>query len=116
VYTVRGNKVDYSERNQLLFIDCEKCSMNLCKETAMAKKLQTLCTHSAKDFKKQGKRITKLAKKHGLTAITNRLSLFIDGKPCRRWWLANKTGVLLSVEYGLIDREAINFLTNEIND
>ena len=50
----------------------------------MAKNLQTLCTHSAKDFKKQGKRISKLAKKNSLTAITNRLSLFIDGKPCRR--------------------------------
>ena len=91
--------------------------MNLRKETTMAKKLQTLCVHSAKDFKKQGKLITKLAKKHGLIAITNRLSLFIDGKPCRRWWFASqKSEVLLSVEYGLIDREAINFLTNDITD
>ena len=81
----------------------------------MAKKLQTLCVHSAKDFKKQGKQITKLAKKLGLIAVTNRLSLFIDGKPCRRWWFANKkTGLLLSVEYGLVDREAVNFLTNDM--
>ncbi len=83
----------------------------------MAKKLQTICVHSAKDFKKQGKNITKLAKKQGLIAITNRISLFIDGKPCRRWWFADKkTEVLLSVEYGLIDKEAVNFLTNEITD
>jgi hypothetical protein len=83
----------------------------------MAKKLQTLCVHTAKDFKKQGKQISKLAKKQGLIAITNRLSLFIDGKPCRRWWFASKkTAELLSVEYGLIDKEAINFLTNEMTD
>jgi len=83
----------------------------------MAKKLQTICVHSAKDFKKQGNNIVKLAKKQGLIAITNRISLFIDGKPCRRWWFADKkTAVLLSVEYGLIDKEAINFLTNEITD
>ena len=83
----------------------------------MAKKLQTLCVHSAKDFKKRGKQITKLAKKLGLVAITNRLSLFIDGKPCRRWWFAkNETGLLLSVEYGLIDQEALNFLTNTISN
>ncbi len=82
----------------------------------MGTKLKTLCVHSGKDFKKQGKVITKLAKKQGLIAITNRLSLFIDGKPCRRWWFADKKkGVLLSVEYGLVDQEAINFLTNEIS-
>lgn len=81
----------------------------------MEKKLTTICVHSEKDFKKQGKAIIKLAKKQGLTAITNRLSLFID-KPCRRWWFADKkSGVLLSVEYGIIDREAINFLTNDIS-
>lgn len=81
----------------------------------MDKKLKTICVHSEKDFKKQGKNIIKLAKSQGLTAITNRLSLFID-KPCRRWWFADKkSGVLLSVEYGMIDREAINFLTNEIS-
>jgi len=81
----------------------------------MEKKITTLCVHSEKDFKKQGKNIIKLAKKQGLIAITNRLSFFIN-KPCRRWWFARKdSGVLLSVEYGLIDGEAINFLTNEIS-
>ena len=81
----------------------------------MEKKLTALCVNSEKEFKKQGKAIIKLAKKQGLIAISNRLSLFID-KPCRRWWFADKnSGVLLSVEYGLIDREAINFLTNEIS-
>ena len=80
----------------------------------MEKKLATICVCSEKDFKKQGKAIIKLAKKQGLIAITNRLSLFID-KTCRRWWFADKSsGVLLSVEYGLIDSEAINFLTNNI--
>ncbi|AGF78716.1 hypothetical protein UWK_02175 [Desulfocapsa sulfexigens DSM 10523] len=81
----------------------------------MAKKVATLCVHSAKDFKNQGKVIAKLAKQNKLIAITNRVDLFIDGKPCRRWWFADKkTGVLLSVEYGLVDNEAINFLTNAI--
>ena len=81
----------------------------------MKKKLTTICVHSEKDFTKQGKSITKLAKKQGLIAVTNRLSFFID-KPCRRWWFAKKSnGVLLSVEYGVTDREAINFLTNEIS-
>jgi hypothetical protein len=82
----------------------------------MEKKLTTICAHSEKVFKKQGKVIMKLARKQGLIAITNRLALFIDGKPCRRWWFADKKNrVLLSVEYGLIDTEAINFLTNEIS-
>ena len=81
----------------------------------MEKKLTTISAHSEKDFKKKGKVIIKLARKQGLIAITNRLSLFID-KTCRRWWFADKkNGVLLSVEYGLVDREAINFLTNEIS-
>lgn len=84
-------------------------------EVCMKKKLTPLCVTSEKDFKKQGKAIFKQAKKQNLIAITNRLSLFID-KTCRRWWFADKdTGVLLSVEYGLIDKEAINFLTNEIS-
>lgn len=84
-------------------------------EVHMEKKLTTLCVHTEKDFKKQGKAVIKLAKKLGLIAITNRLSLFID-KTCRRWWFADKkTGLLLSAEYGLTDREAINFLTNEIS-
>jgi len=81
----------------------------------MEKKLTPLCICSEKDFRKQGKAIIKLAKKQGLIAITNRLSLFID-KTCRRWWFADKnSGVLLSIEYGLIDKEAISFLTNEIS-
>ncbi|MCK5069691.1 MAG: hypothetical protein KAR01_04085 [Desulfocapsa sp.] len=81
----------------------------------MAKQLAALCVHSAKDFKKQGRLIEKLAKKQGLIAIPNRLALFIDGKPCRRWWFADKkSGVLISVEYGLVDMEAVNFLTNDI--
>jgi len=82
----------------------------------MAKKSTEPLVHSEKNFKKQGKVIMRLARELGLIAMTNRLSLFIDGKPCRRWWFADKkNGVLLSVEYGLIDREAINFLTNEIS-
>lgn len=56
----------------------------------MKQKTSSICIHSAKDFKKQGKIIYKLAKKQGLIAITNRLALFIDGKPCRRWWFAEK--------------------------
>ena len=81
----------------------------------MAEKSKDLCVTSEKEFKKQGQTISKLAKKQGLIAITNRLSLFIDGKPCRRWWFADKEKkVLLSVEYGLIDKEAMNFLTREI--
>ena len=81
----------------------------------METQLPTICVHSKKEFKKQRKTITKLAKQQGLIAITNRLSLFID-KPCRRWWFADKkSGVLLSVEYGLIDSEAINFLTHTLS-
>lgn len=81
----------------------------------MAANIQPTCVTSEKEFKKQAKTIFKLAKKQGLIAITNRLSLFIDGKPCRRWWFADKEKqVLLSVEYGLIDHEAIVFLTNKI--
>lgn len=78
-------------------------------------KVSEVCVLSEKDFKKQGKRIKKMAKEHGLIAITNRLSLFID-KTCRRWWFARKdSGVLISVEYGLVDKEAVNFLNNEIS-
>ena len=81
----------------------------------MEKKVTTLCIHSKKDFNKQGKDIIQLAKKQGFIAITNRLSLFID-KTCRRWWFADKkSGVLLTAEYGLIDSEAINFLTHDIS-
>ncbi len=64
-----------------------------------------------KDFEKLGKEIRQLAKKEGLIAITNRLKLFIHGKPCRRWWFAEKKrNVLISVEYGLVDGEAMEFL------
>ncbi len=68
-------------------------------------------TGCGKDFEKLGKKINKMAKKEGLVAITNRLKLFIHGKPCRRWWFAdNKTNVLISAEYGLVDAEAMEFL------
>ena len=81
----------------------------------MEKNITANCEHSAKDFKKLGKVITKLAEKQNLIAIKNRMELFIDGKPCRRWWFADKkNGLLLSVEYGLVDKEAVNFLTNDI--
>ena len=81
------------------------------------KSIETTCEHSVKDFKKLGKLITKLAQKQNLIVMKNRLALFIDGKPCRRWWFADKTsGLLLSVEYGLIDREALMFLTNDSTD
>ncbi|MCF8056973.1 MAG: hypothetical protein K9K37_10080 [Desulfocapsa sp.] len=69
---------------------------------------QTCCS---KDFEKLGKKINKMAKEEGLLAITNRMKLFIYGKPCRRWWFADKkTKVLISVEYGLVDAEAVEFL------
>ncbi len=69
---------------------------------------QTCC---GKDFEKLGVKINKMAKKEGLIAITNRLKLFIGGKPCRRWWFADKKkNVLISVEYGLVDAEAVEFL------
>jgi len=75
-------------------------------EDYMAKR--TCC---GKDFEKLGKSINKMAKKEGLISITNRLKLFIHGKPCRRWWFADKkTMVLISVEYGLVDAEAEEFL------
>jgi hypothetical protein len=68
-------------------------------------------TGCGKDFEKFGKEINTMAKKEGLIAITNRLKLFIHGKPCRRWWFADKkTKVLISVEYGLVDPEAMEFL------
>ena len=64
-----------------------------------------------KDFEKLGAKINKMAKKEGLIAITNRVKLFIGGKPCRRWWFAEKKkNILISVEYGLVDEEAVEFL------
>ncbi len=66
---------------------------------------------TAKDFEKQGKNITAQAKKQGLIAIKNRARLFIDGRPGRRWWFADqKKGLLISVEYGLCDEEAVAML------
>jgi len=66
---------------------------------------------AGKDFAKLGKKIHKMAKDEGLIAIPNRLKLFIHGKPDRRWWFADKKkGVLISAEYGLVDKEAVEFL------
>jgi len=62
----------------------------------------------ALEFEKNDKKIRKQAKKQGLTAISNRTRLFIDGRPKRRWWFADaKTGILISEEYGLCDDEAL---------
>jgi len=70
-----------------------------------------------KDFEKLGKEIRQLAKKEGLIAITNRLKLFIHRKPCRRWWFAEKKRkVLISVEYGLVDEEALEFLQRGLKE
>ena len=70
-----------------------------------------------KDFEKLGKEIRRLAKNEGLIAITNRLKLFIHGKPCRRWWFAEKKkNVLISVEYGLVDAEAMEFLQRGLKE
>ncbi len=81
----------------------------------MEKKMTPLCVSSQKDFEKQGAAIRNLAGEKGLVSVTNRLTLFID-KTCRRWWFADKdSGVLISAEYGLVDQEAINFLTNHLN-
>jgi len=63
---------------------------------------------TAKKFKKLDKKIRRQAKKQGLTAISNRARLFIDGRPNRRWWFSeDKTGILVSEEYGLCDEEAV---------
>jgi len=63
---------------------------------------------SAKAFEKLDKKIRDQAKKQGLTTISNRARLFIDGRPSRRWWFADKkTGILVSEEYGLCDDEAV---------
>ena len=65
----------------------------------------------SKEFEKKGKKIFNQAKKQGLIAINNRSKLFIDGRPNRRWWFADKkNGLLISVEYGLCDDEAIAML------
>ncbi len=65
----------------------------------------------AKEFARLGKKIRAQADKQGLIAISNRAKLFIDGRPNRRWWFADKENALLiSVEYGLCDEEALNML------
>jgi len=66
---------------------------------------------SGKKFEKLGKKIFSQAKKQGLIAINNRSKLFIHGRPNRRWWFADKkNGLLISVEYGLCDDEALAML------
>ena len=67
---------------------------------------------AAKEFEKLNKNIREMAKERDLIAINNRIKLFIHGKPQRRWWFADKkTCVLISVEYGLVDAEAVAFLS-----
>lgn len=67
--------------------------------------------HAGKEFEKLGKTIQKTAKEIGLLAVPNRLKLFINGKPGRRWWFVDKQKlVLISAEYGLVDSEAMEFL------
>ncbi len=62
-------------------------------------------------FEKLGKKILGQAKKQGLIAINNRAKLFIDGRPNRRWWFADKKkNLLISVEFGLCDEEALAML------
>lgn len=65
----------------------------------------------SKEFEKLGKKIFSQAEKQGLIAINNRARLFIDGRPNRRWWFADKkNGLLISVEFGLCDEEALAML------
>ncbi len=69
----------------------------------------------AKEFEKLGKKIFSQAKKQGLIAINNRSKLFIHGRPNRRWWFADKkNGLLISVEYGLCDDEAMAMLQRNV--
>ena len=69
----------------------------------------------AKEFERQGKKIFSQAKKQGLIAINNRAKLFIDGRPNRRWWFADKrNNLLISVEFGLCDDEAMTMLLQNI--
>ena len=66
---------------------------------------------ASKEFEKQGKKIVSQAKKQGMIAINNRAKLFIDGHPSRRWWFADrKSNLLISVEFGLCDDEALAML------
>ena len=81
----------------------------------MTENKTTLCVSSKEDFEKRGTLIRELAQDQGLIPVTNRLTLFID-KTCRRWWFASRdSGVLISAEYGLVDKEAVNFLTNQLD-
>lgn len=65
----------------------------------------------AKEFAKLAKEIQEMARKQGLYAFSNRLKLFIHGKPARRWWVVDtKKDVLISVEYGMVDEEVVAFL------
>jgi len=78
----------------------------------MSKKNEEKIKTAGKDFEKLNKKIRKMAKKQGLIAINNRLKLFIHGKPGRRWWFADKKmDVLISAEHGLVDSEALDFLS-----
>jgi hypothetical protein len=77
----------------------------------MGKQLKEKEKNLAKEFEKLGKKIISQAKKQGLIAINNRSKLFIHGRPNRRWWFADKkNGLLISVEYGLCDDEALAML------
>jgi len=74
----------------------------------MGAKISKDSEKAAKKFEKLDKKIRNQAKDQGLTAISNRARLFIDGRPNRRWWFAeDKTGILVSEEYGLCDDEAV---------
>jgi hypothetical protein len=77
----------------------------------MGEKLSGKNKKIAKEFEKNGKKIFSLARKQGLIAVNNRARLFIDGRPGRRWWFADKkNNLLISVEYGLCDDEALALL------
>jgi len=74
----------------------------------MGIKISGKCKKFAKEFEKVGKKIRSRAKKQGLSVISNRAYLFIDGRPNRRWWFADaETGILVSEEHGLCDDEAV---------
>jgi len=81
----------------------------------MATQLKGKEKKTAKEFEKQGKKILSLAKKQGLIAINNRARMYIDGLPNRRWWFADKkNNLLISVEFGLCDDEAMTMLLQNI--
>lgn len=81
----------------------------------MGKQLKEKEKSLAKEFEKLGRKIFSQAKKQGLIAINNRSKLFIHGRPNRRWWFADKkNGLLISVEYGLCDDEALSMLQRNV--